>query len=181
MDVPFLRLGRACCVYETFFLNHEFDEELEKALRSGFTDFVANHHFDETANNKVVSHSFLLSFNGRYINAGGLLATGKFVSHVTGFATLFGVAVTKGDIGIGISILSVPIFFLLSAFIAGLLIERPIHYGRKRPLRLGHGLKCVLLGDRYGHCEVLHVGVFEKVMDVKEGFLLMVLVRTFKR
>lgn len=91
-----------------------------------------NHRFDETPNNIVVFHWFMLSFNGGCINAGGFMATGKFVSHVTGFATLFGVDLTTSDVHTALGILSVPIFFLFGAFLAGLLIDRPV-YNKKRP------------------------------------------------
>lgn len=91
-----------------------------------------SHHFDESPGNRVVFHWFMLSFNGGFINAGGFLATGKFVSHVTGFATLFGVDLSKSDFQGALGILSVPLFFLLGAFIAGLLIERPV-YQMKAP------------------------------------------------
>ncbi len=91
-----------------------------------------NHKFDEAPNHTVALHWFLLSFSGGCINAGGFLATGRFVSHVTGFATLFGVDVVNSQIQAAIGILSVPIFFLLGAFLAGLMIDRQI-YLRKNP------------------------------------------------
>ncbi len=89
------------------------------------------HRFDQNADLSVVVHWFLLSLSGGFINAGGFLATGRFVSHVTGFATLFGVDLSKSQFEAAIGILSVPFFFLLGAFLAGLLIDRPIHAGRK--------------------------------------------------
>ena len=89
-----------------------------------------SHHFDQTPGAKVALHWFMLSFSGGCINAGGFLATGKFVSHVTGFATLFGVDVIHNQIHAAMGILSVPLFFLMGAFIAGLLIDRSIHQGK---------------------------------------------------
>jgi uncharacterized membrane protein YoaK (UPF0700 family) len=91
-----------------------------------------HHRFDDEAIDKTVMFQwFLLSFNGGCINAGGFMAAGRFVSHVTGFATLFGVRLTDEGVGTAFGILSVPLFFLAGAFVAGLLIERPIHLGRK--------------------------------------------------
>ncbi len=90
-----------------------------------------NHRFDQNANNIVVFHWFLLSLSGGFINAGGFLATGRFVTHVTGFATLFGTDLASDQIRAAFGILSVPVFFLLGAFIAGLLIDRPIHRKKK--------------------------------------------------
>jgi len=91
-----------------------------------------NHRFDQNVENSVAAHWFLLSLNGGFINAGGFLATGRFVSHVTGFATLFGVDLANSQFEAAVQILSVPLFFLLGAFLAGLLIDRPL-YKKRRP------------------------------------------------
>ena len=53
------------------------------------------------------------------------------MSHVTGFATLFGVHLAHGEVAAAIGISSVPIAFLLGATTAGLLIDRQIHLGKK--------------------------------------------------
>ena len=89
-----------------------------------------SHRVEHKPGTKVILHWFLMAFNGGFINAGGFLATGRFVSHVTGFATLFGVDLVNQKIDAAIGILSVPVFFLVGAFIAGLLIDRPMHQGR---------------------------------------------------
>ncbi len=85
---------------------------------------------DQMPDRSVVAHWLLLGFNAGCINAGGFLATGRFVTHVTGFATLFGTDLLHGHIAASFSILSVPVFFLLGATIAGLLTDRPLHYRR---------------------------------------------------
>ncbi len=58
-----------------------------------------NHRMDQLPSNWVLFHWFLLSFNAGCINAGGFLATGRFVSHVTGFATFFGVDLANREHG----------------------------------------------------------------------------------
>lgn len=90
------------------------------------------HKLDQSAGKKVFFHWYLLAFNGGCINAGGMLAAGRFVSHVTGFATLFGIHVAHGEYEAAIGILSVPISFLIGAMVAGLMIDRRIYLG-KRP------------------------------------------------
>ncbi|MFI5344780.1 MAG: YoaK family protein [Elusimicrobiota bacterium] len=82
---------------------------------------------DQYPKRRAILHWFLLSFNGGCINAGAFLTTGRFVTHVTGFATLFGVNLANRDVDLAISMLSVPVFFLLGAMIAGLLIDGSIH------------------------------------------------------
>lgn len=91
-----------------------------------------NKALDDNTDNWLVFHWFLLSFNAGCINTGGFLTTGRFVSHVTGFATLFGVELSHNEYLDAIEILSVPFFFLLGSFLAGLLIDRPI-YKKKKP------------------------------------------------
>lgn len=134
-----------------------------------------NHRFDETPNNTVVLHWFLLSFNGGCINAGGFLATGRFVSHVTGFATLFGVDISSQQVEAAFGILSVPVFFLLGAFIAGLLIDRPIHQGQKPRFDLVMGLSAFCLFLAAGGGELLWFGGFTEVVGFKQSYLLMIL------
>jgi uncharacterized membrane protein YoaK (UPF0700 family) len=134
-----------------------------------------NHRFDQDADNIVALHWFLLSFNGGAINAGGFLATGRFVSHVTGFATLFGVDLTNSQIEAAFGILSVPLFFLAGAFLAGLLIDRPIHYGRKPHFDWVMGLSALCLFLAAGGGELLHFGTFGAPFGLKESYVLLVL------
>lgn len=133
-----------------------------------------NHRFDETPNNIVVLHWFMLSFNGGCINAGGFLATGRFVSHVTGFATLFGVQLTNNETQAAAGILSVPIFFLLGAFIAGLLIDRPVHMGKRPHFDWVMGLSafCLFLAAAG---DVLNFGNFGEDLGLRQNYLLLIL------
>lgn len=134
-----------------------------------------NHRFDETPSNRVVWHWFMLSFNGGCINAGGFLATGRFVSHVTGFATLFGVDVASQQIEAALGILSVPIFFLAGAFIAGLLIDRPVHHGKKPHFDWVMSLSAICLFLAAGGGELLLFGGFSETVGLKQSYLLLVL------
>lgn len=89
-----------------------------------------SHTLDQAPSRAIHYQWFLLSFSGGCINAGGFLATGRFVSHVTGFATLSGVEMIRNNWESALGILSVPFFFLLGAITAGLWIERPIYRGQ---------------------------------------------------
>ncbi len=134
-----------------------------------------NHRFDQNANNIVVLHWFLLSFNGGAINAGGFLATGRFVSHVTGFATLFGVDLTNQQVEAAFGILSVPLFFLLGAFLAGLLIDRPIYHGRKPHFDWVMGLSGLSLFFAASGGELLQFGSFGDTIGLKQSYILLAL------
>lgn len=137
-----------------------------------------SHRFDQNAKASIVLHWFMMSFNGGFINAGGFLATGRFVSHVTGFATLFGVDLAKQEVEAAFGILSVPVFFLFGAFIAGLLIDLPIHHGRKPHFDFVMGLSALCLFLAAGGGIFLNLGGFGELFGVKESYLLLVLLCT---
>ena len=134
-----------------------------------------NHRFDQNVDNSVALHWFLLSLSGGAINAGGFLATGRFVSHVTGFATLFGVEMTNHEFAAALGILSVPLFFLLGAFIAGLLIDRPIYKGQQPHFDWVMGIcaLCLFLAAFGG--ELFKFCTFGLEFDLQQNYILLVL------
>jgi uncharacterized membrane protein YoaK (UPF0700 family) len=82
--------------------------------------------FRHQADNKVpaaaYSHWLMMAANAGYTNAVAFLALGIFVTHVTGFATLFGVHAAHGEGWDALAGLAVPLFFLAGAFLAGVLV-----------------------------------------------------------
>jgi uncharacterized membrane protein YoaK (UPF0700 family) len=116
----------------------------------------------------------MLCFNGGCINAGGFLATGRFVSHVTGFATLFGVDMMRYQLEAAAGILSVPLFFLLGAFIAGLLIDRPIYKG-KHPHFDWVMLLCAICLFLAASGDFLQFGSFGEELKLKQKYILLAL------
>lgn len=133
-----------------------------------------NHRFDQNADNVVVLHWFLLSFSGGFINAGGFLATGRFVSHVTGFATLFGADLSSNQIEAALGILSVPLFFLLGAFVAGLLIDRPLYEGKRPHFDWVMGLSALCLCVAAGG-SLFMFGSFGEYLGLQNNYVLLVL------
>lgn len=103
------------------------------------------------------------------------MATGKFVSHVTGFATLFGEGLVNRDFGSAFGLLSVPFFFLIGAFIAGLLIDRPLNKKKKPHFDWVMGLAALCLFASAGGGEYLHFGEFGDKFELKESYVLLVL------
>ena len=134
-----------------------------------------NHRLEQKVSRIVVVHWFLLSFNGGAINAGGFLATGRFVSHVTGFATLFGVDATRASISTAVGILSVPLFFLLGAFTAGILIDRPVHLGKRPHFDWVMGISAVCLLFASGGSQIFNFGIFGEQIHLHQAYLLLVL------
>jgi uncharacterized membrane protein YoaK (UPF0700 family) len=87
------------------------------------------HSLSTSASKVTVFHWFLLAFLSGSVNVGGWLAYNRFVTHVTGFFTLFGMHVGEGRYDAAIGIFSVPFFFLLGVMTSGYLIDRPFRRG----------------------------------------------------
>lgn len=72
-----------------------------------------------------------LAFQAGSLNVGGFMACHHFVSHVTGFATMFGYEVNQHDASHALTMLFVPIFFLFGAMVSGLLVDLPLKTHKK--------------------------------------------------
>lgn len=132
------------------------------------------HKFEQATNPKIVLYWFMLSFNGGFINAGGFLATGKFVSHVTGFATLFGVELVLTHLVVALSLLIVPLFFLLGAFVAGIFIDLPLERGRTPHYDYVMIISsiCLCIAANF---QFFHIGSFGNIFGNGSAFLLLAL------
>jgi uncharacterized membrane protein YoaK (UPF0700 family) len=124
---------------------------------------------------RVLFHWFLLSFMAGNLNAGGFLACSRFVTHVTGFATLAGIELASGQARAGIGMLAVPLFFLFGVMVSAYFIDRRLNIG-KRPrygfvmMLVASCLGLVILGGAFRL-----FGDFDLVFVLKRDFLLMAL------
>lgn len=64
-----------------------------------------------------------MAFQAGILNVGGFLGCHRFVSHVTGFATHFGIEIQEANIQAALGMLLVPAFFLLGAAVSGQFID----------------------------------------------------------
>lgn len=97
-------------------------------LKSMFSGFNTLGQF--TTKNFIIW--LIMAFQAGVINAGGFLASHRFVTHVTGFGTHFGAELAQGHVGASFGILMVPGFFLFGAMISAFFVDRNIALG-KRP------------------------------------------------
>jgi len=86
------------------------------------------------------------AFKAGFINSAGFLATGKFVSHVTGFGTQMGIAVGHEDYFFGVELLVIPLFFILGGVITSFILDQ--NYKRKEcpPFFIIQGLITLMIG-----------------------------------
>lgn len=64
------------------------------------------------------------AFKAGLINSAGFLATGKFVSHVTGFGTNIGIAVGHDEYFFGAELLMIPISFIMGGVLTSWFLDR---------------------------------------------------------
>lgn len=72
-----------------------------------------------------------MAFQAGMLNVGGFMACHRFVSHVTGFATFFGMDISQGAHTHAFGMLAVPLFFLFGAALSGSLVDIKLQTGEK--------------------------------------------------
>jgi len=87
----------------------------------------------------------VLAFQAGLLNIGGFMACHSFVSHVTGFATLFGMEMGTRNYGHAAGLLLVPGCFLLGAMISGMLVDLRLKLGKKPKYYIVFGVLFLLL------------------------------------
>lgn len=107
-----------------------------------------------------------LAFQAGAINAGGFMACHRFVSHTTGFATNFGTELGLGEWQTGLSMLSVPLFFMLGAMLSAYYVDRRIQAGFRPLYPIVMGLLALIL------CAVVCGGVTDVFSPFGEDLIL---------
>lgn len=103
------------------------------------------HSTNSDFSQKVAFHWFMLSFLSGSVNAGGFLSCQRFVTHTTGFATLAGIDFAQGQWQKGLSMVTVPAFFLAGVIIAAWLTVGRRHRGKSPSYALVMALESILL------------------------------------
>lgn len=85
------------------------------------------------------------AFESGFVNSTGLLITGQYVSHVTGYATMVGVAMTHESFIFGIELMVIPISFILGGTLTSLILDRKRPEGKVPPYHLVQALITALL------------------------------------
>lgn len=86
-----------------------------------------------------------MAFQAGVLNTGGFIACHRFVSHVTGFATFFGVEVSRASWDHAAAALSVPFFFLCGTMVSAQLVDIPLRTEGRPRYDVVFGTLCILL------------------------------------
>ncbi|MBX7148824.1 DUF1275 domain-containing protein [bacterium] len=124
---------------------------------------------------KVYFNASLLSILAGCVNAGGFMASGRFVTHVTGFATWFGMDLIQNKWLAAFGTLSVPLFFLLGTMLSAFLVDRRILMGKKPAYTLVMVLitLCLLTVAIEGYFNFF--GIFGGEVNIKQHYVLLIL------
>lgn len=133
------------------------------------------HRITEEVSRKTYFDWFLLSFLAGSVNAGGWMGAHRFVSHVTGFATLAGYDAAIGNWREAIGILTVPIYFLGGVVISAYLVDRRIQQQRVPRYDLVMGLitGLLLLAGLGGHFGMF--GIFGHEVELRVDYFFLAL------
>ncbi len=135
-----------------------------------------NHKLEETASLKTHFDWFVLSFLAGNINTGGFLSCGRFVSHVTGFATLAGASLANGSVLETIGIVTIPGYFLIGVMISGYLTEKKhayVAHGQKYAPVMGIVAGCLAVVTLAGALKLF--GTFGDVSGLAHQYFLLAL------
>lgn len=86
-----------------------------------------------------------LAFQGGLLNVGGFMACHRFVSHLTGFATFFGVEISHHNFTQALGMLLVPLFFLCGAMLSGFLVDIRLRLHKKPRYYIIFGVMFILI------------------------------------
>lgn len=127
---------------------------------------------------RVLFHWFLLSFMAGSMNAGGFLACGRFITHVTGTATMAAIDFANGKIASGIGMLAIPVFFLFGVMVSAYCVDRRLHDGRRPlyPLVMAMVAGCLLFVSLRGYLNLF--GEFGEIIHLRREILFMALLST---
>ncbi|MEW6777491.1 MAG: YoaK family protein, partial [Bdellovibrionota bacterium] len=133
------------------------------------------HVLKDRAPPKTIFHWLLLAFLAGSVNAGAFLACGRFVTHVTGFATHFGVDLVEHRYADALGIFAIPLFFILGSTVSGFLVDNRIDH-RQEPrydavmFLSSFALLLVALGGQFRV-----FGAFGQTLHIRSDFFLLAL------
>ncbi|AFY02168.1 YoaK family protein [Bdellovibrio bacteriovorus] len=122
-----------------------------------------------------ISVWMLMALQAGVLNIGGFMACHRFVSHVTGFATFFGLELAKGRPRYAWGMLLVPLFFLFGAMLSGQLVDIRLKLRKKPKYYIAFGFiffltLVVFVGGALGF-----FGTFGEPLGARRDFVLLAL------
>jgi len=116
-----------------------------------------------------------LAFQAGVVNAGGVLACHRFVTHTTGFGTTFGTEVAHGRLWTGLGMLSVPLFFICGAMASAFLVDRRLIQNKAPHYATVLFLMMLLMGTTLSAGVAGEFGSFGEPLTLTRDYILLAL------
>ncbi len=136
---------------------------------------LAGHSSIATYNKSNIFIWMTMAFQAGLLNTGGFLACHSFVSHVTGYATLFGVSLKEKDIFYAMGLLAVPFLFLAGAMISGVLVDIRLKLNKKPRYYISFGVMFVLISIVFLGGITGYFGTFGEPLELSRDYTLLAL------
>ncbi len=117
----------------------------------------------------------VMAFQAGVLNIGGFMACHRFVSHVTGFATFFGVEISAGEGFEAFGMLTVPLFFLMGAMLSGHLVDLRLRQHKRPRYYITFGLIFLLTFTVFGGGMLGWFGAFGEPLALARDYFLLAL------
>lgn len=114
-----------------------------------------------------------MAFQGGYLNTAGFLACHRFVSHVTGYATLFPYELGAHGITEGLKVALIPLVFLFGVMISGYLVDLRLRLRKRPKYYVSFGLICILLAGILISGEYGYFGTFGEPLALTRDYILL--------
>lgn len=117
-----------------------------------------------------------MAFQAGVLNIGGFMACHRFVSHVTGFATFFGVEVSQNPDNAfhSVGMLVVPLFFLLGAMLSGQLVDIRLKQHKKPRYYFTFGIIFLLTLIVFSGGLTGAFGIFGEELAFRHNYVLLI-------
>ncbi|AZZ37630.1 DUF1275 domain-containing protein [Bdellovibrio sp. qaytius] len=131
------------------------------------------HKINDTASFKTYFDWFILSFLAGSINTGGYLSCHRFVSHITGFATLAGISFERLNLLEAFGTLTIPLFFVAGVMASAYFEKKYAHKLHGQKYSPVMGLVSILLGTVALGGSLNWFGQFGDSAQIKNDFILL--------
>jgi uncharacterized membrane protein YoaK (UPF0700 family) len=115
----------------------------------------------------------MMAFQAGALNIGGMMACHSFVSHTTGYATIFGMTLVEVHDALPLlKVASIPIFFLLGSMLSGVFVDLRIQTHRTPKYYVVFAVMCFILLGVIIAAEHGSFGEFGEPLKLKRDFAL---------
>lgn len=116
-----------------------------------------------------------MAFQAGVLNIGGFMASQRFVSHITGFASFFAADTVEKNYSHALGMLVVPLFFLLGAMLSAQLVDIRLKLNLSPKYYISFGVIFFIIGTVYVAGRLNFFSPFGQPIEVSNNYVLLIL------